>query len=312
MQYIGFYSVTRSGWWLYASLFVAAPRHDMTKFHLHLISDSTGGTLNSVVKACLAQFEGVETEQHFWPLIRSQRQLPAVLEGLRQNPGLVLYTLVDEGLEKALEKHCQALGLPYLSILHPVLDLMSASFGMQSRAEPGLQHQLNEEYFARMDAVDYALHHDDGQKSDRDLEKADVILVGVSRTSKTPTCIYLANRGVKAANVPYVPGVPFPPKVLELTKPMFVALTASPDRLIDIRRNRLRHLGERRETDYLEPAHVEEEVAEARKFYNRMGWPVIDVTRRSVEETAAEILSLLEHHRTDALAPHSTTGKETA
>ncbi|MDP2206453.1 MAG: pyruvate, water dikinase regulatory protein [Alphaproteobacteria bacterium] len=286
----------------------------MTKFHLHLISDSTGGTLNSVVKACLAQFEGVENEQHFWPLIRAPRQLTPVLEAIRQNPGLVLYTLVDDGLAKTLEKHCRALGVPSLSILHPVLDLMSVSFGMQSRAEPGLQHQLNEEYFARMDAVDYALHHDDGQKSDRDLEKADVILVGVSRTSKTPTCIYLANRGVKAANVPYVPGVPFPARVLELAKPMFVALTAAPDRLIDIRRNRLRQLGERRETDYLEPAHVEEEVAEARKFYNRMGWPVIDVTRRSVEETAAEILSLLDHHRENLHNPDTAekTEKETA
>jgi len=286
----------------------------MTKFHLHLISDSTGGTLNSVVKACLAQFEGVENEQHFWPLIRAQRQLPTVIEAIRQNPGLVLYTLVDDGLAKTLEKHCRALGVPSLSILHPVLDLMSVSFSMQSRAEPGLQHQLNEEYFARMDAVDYALHHDDGQKSDRDLEKADVILVGVSRTSKTPTCIYLANRGVKAANVPYVPGVPFPQRVLDLEKPMFVGLTAAPDRLIDIRRNRLRQLGEQRETDYLEPAHVEEEIAEARRFYNRRGWPVIDVTRRSVEETAAEILSLLDHHRENT---HSTnkeekTEKETA
>lgn len=291
----------------------AAPRTGMTKFHLHLISDSTGGTLNSVVKACLAQFEGVETEQHFWPLIRAPRQLTPVLEAIGQNPGLVLYTLVDDGLAKTLEKHCRALGVPSLSILHPVLNLMSVSFGMQSRAEPGLQHQLNEEYFARMDAVDYALHHDDGQKSDRDLAKADVILVGVSRTSKTPTCIYLANRGVKAANVPYVPGVPFPEHVLSLSRPMFVALTASPDRLIDIRRNRLKQLGERRETDYLEPAHVEEEVAEARRFYNRNGWPVIDVTRRSVEETAAEILSLLEHHR-DALpqAGGSRQEKETA
>ena len=269
----------------------------MTRFHLHLISDSTGGTLNSVIKACLAQFEGVETEQHFWPLIRAPRQLQPVLEGIRQNPGIVFYTLVDDGLAKALEKHCQALGVPALSILHPVLAQMSATFHMTSRAEPGLQHQLNEEYFARMDAVDYALHHDDGQKSDRDLGEADVILAGVSRTSKTPTCIYLANRGVKAANVPYVPGVPFPEKVLQLKKPMFVALSASADRLIEIRRNRLQQLGEGRTTDYLDPARVEDEVIEARRFYNRMGWPIIDVTRRSVEETAAEILALLELHR---------------
>ncbi|MEZ0261208.1 MAG: pyruvate, water dikinase regulatory protein [Alphaproteobacteria bacterium] len=271
----------------------------MKKYHLHLISDSTGGTLNSVVKACLAQFEGVEAEQHFWPLIRTQKQLLTAIEGIRKHPGLAFYTLVDEGLAKALEKHCQGMGVPTISILHPVLQMMSGYFGMTSLAEPGLQHKLNEEYFARMDAVDYALHHDDGQKNDRDIAKADVILVGVSRTSKTPTCIYLANRGVKAANVPYVPGIPFPEKIIELKKPMFVALTAAPERLIDIRRNRLQQLGELRSTDYLDTDRVQEEVREARRFYNRMGWPVIDVTRRSIEETAAEILGLLEAHRAE-------------
>ncbi|MEZ0226939.1 MAG: pyruvate, water dikinase regulatory protein [Alphaproteobacteria bacterium] len=272
----------------------------MKKHHLHLISDSTGGTLNSVVKACLAQFEGVETEQHFWPLVRSQKQLLSVLEGIRKHPGLAFYTLVDESLAKALEKHCQMLDVPAISILNPVMELMARHFKMQSLAEPGLQHKLNEEYFARMDAVDYALHHDDGQKGERELAKADVILVGVSRTSKTPTCIYLANRGVKAANVPYVPGIPFPEKVLELTKPLFVALTASPERLIDIRRNRLQQLGEIRTTDYLDQERVQEEVKEARRFYSKMGWPVIDVTRRSIEETAAEIMGLLESHRNRA------------
>jgi regulator of PEP synthase PpsR (kinase-PPPase family) len=269
----------------------------MKRHHLHLVSDSTGGTLNSVVKACLAQFEGVEADQHFWPLVRTQKQLIAVVEGIRRHPGLVFYTLVDDGLTRALEKHCEALGVPRLSILQPVMQLMSERFGMTSLAEPGLQHKLNEEYFARMDAVDYALHHDDGQKSDRELAKADVILVGVSRTSKTPTCIYLANRGVKAANVPFVPGIPFPAKVLELQKPLFVALTASPERLIDIRRNRLTQLGELRSTDYLDAERVQEEVREARRFYSKMGWPVIDVTRRSIEETAAEVMSLLDAHR---------------
>lgn len=269
----------------------------MKKHHLHLISDSTGGTLASVAKACLAQFEGVETEQHFWPLIRSVRQLDAVIEGLKANPGIALYTLVDEQIAVALEKACRALRIPAVSVLKPVLDVMSHSFHMQSLAEPGLQHKLNEEYFARMDAVDYALHHDDGQKQNYELDRADVILVGVSRTSKTPTCIYLANRGVKAANVPLVPGIPFPEHVLALKKPLFVALTASSERLVDIRRNRLQHLGERRETDYLDPDKVAAEVKDARRLYAKMGWPVIDVTRRSVEETAAEILSLLERHR---------------
>ncbi|HYD18298.1 MAG TPA: pyruvate, water dikinase regulatory protein [Patescibacteria group bacterium] len=269
----------------------------MKKYHLHLISDSTGGTLNSVVKACLAQFDQVQAEQHFWPLVRTQKQMLAAVEGIRKHPGLVLYTLVDDALAKALEKHCQTLGLQAISILHPVIALMSRYFGQVSRAEPGLQHQLNEEYFARMDAVDYALHHDDGLKNDRDMAHADVILVGVSRTSKTPTCVYLANRGIKAANVPYVPGIPFPEKILELKKPLFVGLTASPDRLIDIRRNRLSQLGELRETDYLDTERVQDEVKQARRFYSKMDWPVIDVTRRSIEETAAEILALLEAHR---------------
>jgi regulator of PEP synthase PpsR (kinase-PPPase family) len=269
----------------------------MMAFHVHLISDSTGGTLSSVVKACLAQFEGVETEQHFWPLVRTQRQLQKVLESVSHNPGLVLYTLVDDALIQTLERYCQAAGIPVLSVLHPVLQLMSSAFHKQSLAKPGMQHKLNAEYFARMDAVDYALHHDDGQKNDHDLSEADVIMVGVSRTSKTPTCVYLAGRGVKAANVPYVPGIPFPGRILDLKKPLFVALTALPERLIEIRRNRLKHLGQNRETDYLDPEKVQDEIKEARRFYTQHGWPVIDVTRRSVEETAAEILSLLEQHR---------------
>lgn len=269
----------------------------MKKHHLHLISDSTGGTLASVAKACLAQFEGVEVEQHFWPLVRSEKNMEAVADGLRAHPGIALYTLVDETLAVMLEKHCHVLRMPTVSVLQPVLDAMSAHFSMQSLAEPGLQHRLNEEYFARMDAVDYALHHDDGQKQNYQLDKADVILVGVSRTSKTPTCIYLANRGIKAANVPLVPGIPFPAHVLDLQEPLFVALTASSERLIDIRRNRMQHLGEKKETDYLSPDKVADEIKEARRFYTKMGWPVIDVTRRSVEETSAEILSLLERHR---------------
>lgn len=269
----------------------------MTAFHVHLVSDSTGDTLSSVVKACLAQFEDVQTEQHFWPLIRTQKQLQKALESVSHNPGMVLYTLVDGTLTEALEKYCQAAAIPTLSVLHPVLQMMSREFHQRTIAKPGMQHKLNAEYFARMDAVDYALHHDDGQKNDSDLSNADVILVGVSRTSKTPTCVYLAGRGIKAANVPYVPGIPFSERILDMKKPLFVALTAGADRLIDIRRNRLKHLGQHRETDYLDPDKVREEIKEARRFYARHGWPVIDVTRRSIEETAAEILTLLEHHR---------------
>lgn len=261
--------------------------------HLHLVSDSTGGTINGISRACLAQFDQIKPTEHLWNLVRNERQLKRVIDGIRENPGPVLYTLVDETLSKQLQKTCRALDIPCASLLEPVLNIFSQTFDQQSRAEPGLQHRLNEEYFARMDAVDYALHHDDGQKTGRSLDEADVILVGVSRTSKTPTCIYLANRGVKAANIPFVPGIPLPDSLETLKDVLFVGLTESPDRLIDIRKTRLRHLGEHGQTDYLDFDKVEDEVLTARKFYTQMGWPIIDVTRRSIEETAAEILSLL-------------------
>jgi hypothetical protein len=267
----------------------------MTKqtYHLHLVSDSTGGTINGVVRACLAQFDSVEPTEHLWNLVRNDRQLKRVIDGIRENPGPVLYTLVDENLSLQLQKACEALGVKCTALLQPVLSLFSETFGVNSLAEPGLQHKLNEEYFKRMDAVDYALHHDDGQKTGRSLVEADVILVGVSRTSKTPTCIYLANRGIKAANIPYVPGIPLPDVIKTIKGTMFVGLTESPKRLVEIRTNRLKHLGQDEVTDYLDIEKVEQEVKDARKLYTQMGWPVIDVTRRSIEETAAEILSLL-------------------
>lgn len=274
----------------------------MTVYHLHLVSDSTGGTLTALAKACLAQFEGVAVEQHFCPLIRTPAQVAAVAQTIAAKPGMVLYTMVDDGLGRLLEQHCRALNVPVQPILAPVLRLMADTFHQSSRAEPGRQHKLDDAYFARMDAVDYALAHDDGQRSAADLAAADVVLVGVSRTSKTPTCVYLANRGIKAANVPLVPAVPFPQAVLDLAAradgPLFVALTAAPERLVDIRRNRLQQLGEVRETSYFDSDTVSEEVRAARQLYRQHGWPVIDVTRRSVEETAAEIITLLEARRT--------------
>ena len=268
--------------------------------HIHLISDSTGGTLNSIIKACLPQFNGVDPEEHLWNLVRNDRQLKRAIDGIRAQPGPVFYTLVDESLSAQLIKTCDALNIPCVTIMQPVLTALSSYFGSESKAEPGIQHTLNEEYFARMDAVDYALHHDDGQKTGRSLDEADVILVGVSRTSKTPTCIYLANRGVKAANVPYVPGIPLPDAIKTLKGPLFVGLTESPKRLVEIRRNRLRQIGQNQETDYLNIDQVEDEVKQARRFYTQMGWPVIDVTRRSIEETAAEVLGLLNRKRENA------------
>jgi len=264
------------------------------RHHLHLVSDSTGGTLASLLKACLAQFDGVQAEEYFWPLVRSAAQLAHVVEGVRKNPGPVLYTLVDEDLVRALDGECRALAVPALSVLHPPLPLLARTFRLPLRGEAGLQHRLDAAYFARMEAVDYALHHDDGQRQSADLARAAVVLVGVSRTSKTPTCIYLAQRGIRAANVPLVPGVPFPDLP---AGPLYVALTIAPDRLVDIRRNRLAQMGNVRAGDYLDAEKVHDEIRAAQKFYTSKGWPDIDVTRRSVEETAAEVIRLLEAAR---------------
>jgi regulator of PEP synthase PpsR (kinase-PPPase family) len=262
------------------------------QFHLHLVSDATGETINSVARACVSQFDHVEPVEHFWNLVRTTRQLDMVIEGIRDNPGLVMFTLVDEGLRRRLQEVCRDLQVPCIPVLDPLINALAAYLGLESQRQPGRQHILDAEYFGRMDAMDFALAHDDGQAA-WELHEADVILVGVSRTSKTPTCIYLANRGIKTANVPFVPGVPLPPELEQLTRPLIVGLTKDPDRLIQIRRNRLRLLNQADDTDYVDPEVVRAEVSEARRLYSRRGWPVIDVTRRSIEETAAEIMMLL-------------------
>jgi regulator of PEP synthase PpsR (kinase-PPPase family) len=264
----------------------------MTKsFHIHLVSDATGETINNIARACLAQFGDIEPQEHFWSLIRTPRQLELVTEGISQWPGMVLYTFVDEKLRRQLQKFCRDEKLPGISVLDPVLTAMAGYFGVSSAHEPGKQHVLDADYFARIDAMDYALAQDDGHGAAR-LADADVLILGVSRTSKTPTCIYLANRGIKAANIPLIPDQPFP-EVDALTKPLIIGLTKDPDSLVEIRRNRLKLLNEKEETHYTDPEKVREEVQNARRFFSRIGCPVIDVTRRSIEETAAEIMMLL-------------------
>ncbi len=219
-----------------------------------------------------------------------------VLEGIRTNPGLVMFTLVDEALRRRLEDFCRDSQTPCVSVLDPLISALGTYLGTESQRQPGRQHMLDAEYFSRMDAMDFALVHDDGQAT-WELHEADVVLVGVSRTSKSPTCIYLANRGVKAANVPYVPGCPLPPELDQIVNPLVVGLTNDPDRLLQIRRTRLRLLNPSVESNYVDHDTIKQEVIEARRFFARKGWPVIDVSRRSIEETAAEILMLLSQHR---------------
>jgi len=264
----------------------------MKEFHLHLVSDATGETINSVARACVIQFDQVRPIEHFWNLVRTDRQLDLVLEAIREHPGLVMFTLVDEGLRRRLQDFCREVQVPCIPVLDPLINALAAYLGLESQRQPGRQHALDAEYFGRMDAMEFALSHDDGQSS-WDLHEADVLLMGVSRTSKTPTCIYLANRGIKAANIPIVPGCPLPPELEKIRRPLIVGLTKDPDRLIQIRRNRLKLLNQNESSTYVDPEEVRREVAEARRMFSRHGWPVIDVTRRSIEETAAEIMMLL-------------------
>jgi regulator of PEP synthase PpsR (kinase-PPPase family) len=234
------------------------------------------------------------------PLVRSHKQLDRVLTEIENSPGIVLYTLLERELTDRLENTCRNLGLPCLSILGPVLGLFQAYLGGETKPRVGAQHTLNAEYFKRIDALNFTMLHDDGQHVDG-LEEADVVLVGVSRTSKTPTSIYLANRGVKTANIPLVPGVTVPSKLETLAQPLVVGLTASPERIVQIRQNRL--LGLRAEhdaDDYVDRQAVAAEIASARKLCGKHNWPIIDVTRRSIEETAAEIMALLGERRRQA------------
>ncbi len=266
-------------------------------FHLHLVSDATGETLVTVARAAAAQYSNVSPVEHLYPMVRSRKQLDRVLTEIAESPGLVLYTLLEEDLIQLLENKCRELGLPCMSVLGPILRVFESYLGAETIHRAGAQHVLNAEYFQRIDALNYSMVHDDGQHVEG-LEEADVVLVGVSRTSKTPTSIYLANRGIKTGNVPLVPNVPLAPQVEKLSRPLVVGLYASPERIVQIRENRLLGLKAHRDDDqYIDRDAVAEEVAYSRRLCARHSWPSIDVTRRSIEETAAAVMRLLTERR---------------
>jgi regulator of PEP synthase PpsR (kinase-PPPase family) len=265
------------------------------RLHLHLLSDSTGETLENIAKAALAQYDDVETIRHFWPMVRTEAHLERILQEIAQNPGLVIFTLVNSATRRTLEGRCRALGLPAVAPLDAVNDALSGLLGQQAKARPGRQHVLDEAYFDRVEAIQFSMAHDDGINWEN-WEEADIVLAGVSRSSKTPTSIYLANRGYRTANIPIVVESPPPPALYSLKNPLVVGLTTSADRLIQVRRNRLLTLGQA-PTAYVDQEAVTREVAYARRMFADNGWPVIDVTRRSIEETAAAIIALVQERR---------------
>ncbi len=271
----------------------------MKEFHLHLVSDSTGETIHSVARACLAQFEDIKAIEHSWVMVRSEALIDRVVDGVNRYPGVVLFTLVNAAQRQRLIDRCRVLQAPCIPVLDPVLSALSTHLELESQGKPGRQHAMDQNYFERMEAINFALVHDDGQGL-TSISQADIILVGVSRTSKTPTCMYLANRGFRAANVPIVPGCPIPSELNDLSAPFIIGLTNEPDRLVQLRRNRVRMFDHDAGTDYTDPELLRNEVAWARRLFTEHGWPVINVTRRSIEETASTVIRMFEQRSNEA------------
>jgi len=265
-----------------------------SNFHLHLISDSTGETLIATSRAVTSQYKTRHAIEHVYPSVRNQKQLQQALGEIGKNPGIVLYTITDAEIGSFLEGQCKQIGIPCVSVLEPIFLTFQSYLGAPMERKVGAQHALDAEYFARMDALNFSMMHDDGALPE-DMNEPDVILLGISRTSKTPTSIYLANRGIKTANIPLVPDMELPPQVIAAERPLIVALVASTDRIYQVRHNRLLGLNAADEvTPYTDRASIAEELANTRKLCALHKWPTIDVSRKSIEETAAAILTLRE------------------
>jgi regulator of PEP synthase PpsR (kinase-PPPase family) len=260
-------------------------------FHLHMISDATGETLTTIAKAVGVQYAQVRATEHLHPLVRSRRELERVLKEVEAKPGIVLYTLFNKEIAEELEQACKKLNVPCIAPLKQVLQAFESYLGMASIPTVAGQHQLDADYFRRIEALNFTMLHDDGHLPES-LDQADILLLGISRTSKTPTSIYLANRGFKTANLPLVPGVPLPPEVEQETKAFVVALVASPERIAQVRQNRVIEQAQGHFEDYVDRDAIAAEIAQTRQLCARHGWPIIDVTRRSIEETAAAIIRL--------------------
>jgi regulator of PEP synthase PpsR (kinase-PPPase family) len=268
------------------------------KFHIHLVSDSTGETLNALANAALAQFENVDVQIHFYALVRSEHQMTRALDHISIAPGLVFFTLASEGLREKLVTRCTSLLIKCVDVLDGPVSALRQFLGAAETHKVGRQHQVDQRYLDRIEVLNFSIAHDDGQSLET-IDEAEVILTGASRTSKTPTCVYLAIRGIRAANVPLVPGVPPPPALLAAKNPLIVGLWVSPDRLVQVRRNRLTSMGvgEGHDTSYIDPDQVREEINTTRRLFEQNDWPSLDVSRRSIEETAAAVMNLLAERR---------------
>ena len=266
-------------------------------FHLHMISDATGETLRAVSRAASAQYAHARPVEHVHSTVRNDPQLSRIIDQIEQQPGIVLYTLVNPGHAQRLETACQQMHVPVYNVLSPVFDLFKSYLGSSQTGQIGAQHSVNASYFQRIEAMNFTMSHDDGQ-SPHSIGEADVIILGISRTSKTPTSVYLAQRGLRVANIPIVPNIPLPTNLHEIKKPLIIGLIASPRHILQIRQHRdLGLTGDSKKSDYLDRTIINEEIAQTRRLCQHNQWPILDVTRKSIEETAAEIYNNYQKHR---------------
>ncbi len=256
---------------------------------IFLLSDATGETAEKMVMAALTQFRQKDVKVRRVSNVLTKNDIYEALDEALNQHGLVIYTIVNRELAQLAHDECDSLGLPSLDLLTPVLMRLSEFFGRDPGETPGLLHGVNEAYFRRIEAVEFTVKHDDGQET-RNLPKADIVLVGISRTSKTPLSMYLAHRGFKVANVPLVKGIEPPTELFTVDPKRVAALVIDPQRLVELRATRLKHLGQDPRTAYADYDQVDEELKYARALFRRHPWVVIDVTGKAVEETANEVL----------------------
>jgi len=269
------------------------PNTTARPFHLHLVSDSTGETLTTVAKAVSVQYAQIQAIEHVYPLVRTPKQMYRVFQAVADAPGIVLYTVVDANLKLMLEERCRELRVPALYVLEPIMKIFESYLGAPQDPVVAGQRTLDADYFRRIDALNFTIAHDDGRLP-ADLNQADIIVIGISRTSKTPTSIYLAQRGYKTINVPLVPSMELPRQLEDSHSAFVVGLVALPGRIAEIRRNRVGFLANTNLKDYVDRYRIAQEIRDTRRICSKNGWPVIDVTRRSVEETAASIIKLFQ------------------
>jgi hypothetical protein len=258
-------------------------------FNLHLISDGTCQTIKAVANSVISHFADIELKQYYWPLIKQHNDFELLCQKIAEKPGMVLYTLRDAKLAAELCYFCAELGVPCVAAIDNVIAEFKQYFGVEVSFDH--HNRLNARYFDRVDAINFSLNHDDGQSTDT-LSQADIILVGASRSSKTPTSVYLAYNGYKTANVPYIMDLPLPADLFLLKNKFIVGLVINPARLAEIRYNRLIDMQGDLSSDYINIGQVTKECKEARKTFIEHNWPVVDVTAKSIEEISAEIIKL--------------------